>query len=219
MVVDTKVDRDVGEAAVPATRPDDEQRGRLLASPVAARLLRGREAPDEPRSERLAAAGLERLGERAHGHLRDEDVPLRPVRGPRAATSPVEARGAGVRHASAARVHDPDLPVLAAFVGRRRAFDDLLRGQPLAQEREALRPVPRIRIRLGRDRAHSRLRPGDDRADGEELRLHGDSPLAPLEIAGTDRVRGDAARCLTGDWRGVGAVTACGRRTHTSRQA
>ncbi len=98
VVVDAEIDRHVGDPAVAALRADDEERGRLLAAPVAARRLRcGEPRERAARRERLAAAGLERLGERVHGRLRDEDVPLRRVAGPRATARPVEAGGAGER--------------------------------------------------------------------------------------------------------------------------
>ena len=48
MVVDAQVDDHVGEAGVAAVALDDEQAGRLLPAPVAARRLRRREAVEEP---------------------------------------------------------------------------------------------------------------------------------------------------------------------------
>ena len=51
-------------------------------------------------------------------------------------------------------------------------------AQALAQEREPVAAVARVRVRLRRDRADARLGPGHDRADGEELRLRRDAPLA-----------------------------------------
>ena len=80
-------------------------------------------------------------------------------------------------------VDDAELAVLAAVVGRGQPRDHLLGARALAQQREPVRPVARVRVRLRRDRADVRLRPGDDRADGEELRLRRDAPLARLEVA------------------------------------
>ena len=87
------------------------------------------------------------------------------------------------------RVDDPELAMVASLVGSRQPVDDLLRGEPFAQELEPLRAVARVRVRLGRDRADVRLGPRDDGADGEELRLDRDAPLLRLEIDGDDRVR------------------------------
>ena len=80
--------------------------------------------------------------------------------------------------------------MIAPFVRRRQPVDDLLRGQALAEQDQALRAVARVRVGLRRDRASARLGPGNDRADGEELRLGRDAPLAGLEIAGRDGVGG-----------------------------
>ena len=55
MVVDAQVDDDVGEARVAAVPLDDEERGRLLAAPVAARGLRRGEAVEQPLRERRPA--------------------------------------------------------------------------------------------------------------------------------------------------------------------
>ena len=52
MVVDAQVDDDVGEAGVAAVPLDDEQRGRLLAAPVAARRLRAASASSSRSGER-----------------------------------------------------------------------------------------------------------------------------------------------------------------------
>ena len=48
VVVDAQVDEDVAQRGVAAVALDDEQRGRLLAAPVAARGLRGGEALEQP---------------------------------------------------------------------------------------------------------------------------------------------------------------------------
>ena len=94
VVVDAQVDERVGEAGVAAVSLDDEQRRRLLAAAVAARRLRRRQTVDEPLGERPPARALERLGERRHGLVRDEDVPLGGEARARDAAGPLEARGA-----------------------------------------------------------------------------------------------------------------------------
>ena len=52
VVVDAQVDQHVAEPRVPAFALDDEQRGRLLPAPVAARRLRCVEAVEQPPGER-----------------------------------------------------------------------------------------------------------------------------------------------------------------------
>ena len=88
-------------------------------------------------------------------------------------------------------VDDSELPLVASVVGADEPAHDLVGGVSLPQQVESLRPVARIGVGLGRDRADVRLGPRHDRADGEELRLHGDSPLRGVEVAAGDRVRRD----------------------------
>ena len=61
-------------------------------------------------------------------------------------------------------------------------------ASPSRSRREPVRAVARVRVCLRRDRADVRLGPRDDRADGEELRLRRDAPLAGVEVARGDRV-------------------------------
>src|SRR5207253_7870304 len=107
------------------------------------------------------------------------------------AAGPLEAFGAGEGRAVGLAVYYADLPVGPPLVRGGQACDDLLRAQALPQQRKALRPVARVGVGLGRDRADAGLGPRDDRAYGEELRLRRDSPLSGLEIAGRDRISGD----------------------------
>ena len=88
-------------------------------------------------------------------------------------------------------VDDAELPVVAPVVGRRQLRHRLLRVRALAQQREPVRAVTGVRVCLRGDRTGLRLSPRDDGADGEELRLRRDAPLARLEVAGGDRVRRD----------------------------
>ena len=176
---------------VAAVLLDDEQAGRLLAAAVAAGGLGGVEAVQEAERERLPGRPLEGVGEPVHRGLRDEDVALGRVAGARPAAGPRVAAFAGVRRRASLAVDDAELPLRAALVRGGQPLDDLLGRESLAEQRQAVRAVARVRVRLRRDRADVRLRPGDDRADGEELRLDGDTPLARLEVAGDDRVGGD----------------------------
>src|SRR5581483_10320359 len=191
VVVDAQVEDEVGELRVAAVALDDHERRRLLAAPVSARGLRGVEAVEEPSLERIARASLERVGKRVDGLRADEDVSLRGVARAGAAAGPLEAALAGVRRASSLAVDDAELPLVPSLVGGDEPSHHLVGVVPLAQQGEPVRSVARVRVCLRRDRADVRLRPRDDRADREELRLHGDAPLSRLEVARGDRVRRD----------------------------
>ena len=65
-------------------------------------------------------------------------------------------------------VDHAELPLSAAVIRVGEAPDDVLRRHALAEERQPLGAVARVRPRLGRDRADERLGPGDDAAHGEE---------------------------------------------------
>jgi hypothetical protein len=192
VIVHAEIDQDVREARVAAVLLDHEQRGGLLAAPVAACVLRGGEALEQPLGEGFSGRGLERVGERVDGLGGDEDVPLRRITGAGAPARPVVALGARERCASAGRVDDAQLAVLAALVRAREALDHPVGREPIAQQREPVRPVARVRVRLRRDGSDLGLGPRDDGADGEELGLYGDAPAARLEVTGGDRVRRDA---------------------------
>ena len=69
--------------------------------------------------------------------------------------------------------------MVAALVLAGEPVDDLLRGEALAQEREAVRPVARVRVRLRGDRADVRLGPRDDRADRRGTSTARRRPTAP----------------------------------------
>ena len=187
VVVDAQVDEDVGELRVAAVALDDEQAGRLLAAPVASGELRRGEAAEEPLGERISHRSLEGLRQGVDGRRRDEDVALRRVARSRAAAGPFVAFGAGEGGGAAVAVDDAQLPGFASFVVGGEPRDDLVGGTPLAEQREPVRPVARIGVRLRRDRADVRLGPRHDGADREELRLHRHAPLRCLEVAGDDR--------------------------------
>ena len=165
----------------------------MLAATVAAGSLGRGEARQQSLGQR-AFGRLEGLSECVDRLAGDEDVPLGGVPGAGPAACPVVAAGAGERGAPAGGVDDAELPLVAAVVGLGQALDDLLGRQALPQQREAIGAVARIRVRLRRDGAHPGLRPGDDRPDGQELRLHGDAPLSRIEVARHDRIRRDHAR-------------------------
>ena len=183
--------------AYPRVPLDHEQCGGLLAAAVTAGGLRRGEAVEEPLGERLAGGGEERLHERVDGFRGDEDVALGRVEVGGAAAGPVVAGGAGVRRAPAGRVHDAELALVAALVRRRQELHDLGRAVAGPQQVEPVRPIARVRVGLGRDRADVRGRPRHDRADGQELRLRRHAPLAGVEVAGADRVRRDRRRVLS----------------------
>ena len=64
VVVDAKIDDDIGEARIAGVLLDDQERRRLLAAPVAAGSLRGRQALEQPLGQREVAVALERRRER-----------------------------------------------------------------------------------------------------------------------------------------------------------
>ena len=189
VVVDPEVDEDVRQPGVPAVFLDDQQRGRLLAAPVAARSLRRRETLDQPLRERELRVSLERRRQRAHGFLADEDVALRRVPGPCAVPGPVVAARARPARRGSLSIDDSELALVASLVLGRQTFHDLARAEAFAEESEPVRAVARVRVRLRCDRAHLGLGPWHDRADCEELRLDGDAPLLGLEVASRNRVR------------------------------
>jgi hypothetical protein len=191
VVVDAEIEEDVREAGVAAVGLDDEKRGGLLAAAVAAGRLRRVEAVEQALDQRASGSPLERLCERVDRLGRDEDVALRRIAVARAMTGPVVAPVSGEGGAAARSVDDPELALRSVVVGLGQSGDDLLRRDALAEQREPVRPVAGVRVRLRGDRPDARLGPGNDRADGEELRLRGDAPLTCLEVAGADRVRGD----------------------------
>ena len=104
---------------------------------------------------------------------------------------PGVAPRAGVRGCAAVAVDDPELALVSARVRVGQSRDRVLGGQAFTQEPQSVGAVARVRIRLGGDRADLRLGPGNQRADGEELRLRGYAPLSRLEVARDDRVRRD----------------------------
>ena len=106
-------------------------------------------------------------------------------------SGPVVAVGAGPGGGRAGCIDHSELALVASLVLRDQPLDDLAGAQALAQEREPVRAVARVCVRLRRDSPHLRLGPRDDEADGEELGLDGYSPLLRLEIAGRDRERRD----------------------------
>ena len=91
VVVDPKVDEHVAQAGVAAVLLDHVERRRLLAPAVAAGLLRGGEALEQPLGERSSGGRLERRREGLHRPGADQDVPLRRVAGAVEPARPLEA--------------------------------------------------------------------------------------------------------------------------------
>ena len=90
VVVDAKVDEDVGERGVAAVPLDDEERRGLLAATVAARGLGRSEARQQSLGQR-AFCRLEGLRQRVDRLAGDEDVALGGVPGAGPAACPVVA--------------------------------------------------------------------------------------------------------------------------------
>ncbi len=168
----------------------DEQSGRLLTAPIAPGRLARREGSEKPLGKRELVAQLERARERVDGRRRDEDVPLGGVPGAGAPAGPLEAAGARERRGPTRGVDHAELALLAGPVGTCQASDDLGGGEPLAKQREPVRPVGDPRSRLRRDRPDAGFGPRDEGTNGEKPRRHRDPPLAPGEVAADDRERG-----------------------------
>ena len=194
VVVDAQVDEDVGEAA------RSRRRARRRAAPPTAGRGGRRPRPGPRRGSRAGArrAAGRRCASNVAASASTVSSPTRmfPCAAKHGAGAPAGPVDALRRRCSVAlppvRVDDAELPLVAAVVGvGRAARRPPRRDSPLAQQREPVRPVARVRVRLGRDRADVRLGPRHDRADREELRLRRDAPLAGVEVAGGDRVRRD----------------------------
>ena len=197
VVVHAEVDQRVTELGVPPVLLDHEQRRRLLAAPVPPGDLSCGQAFDEPLGQLEMFVLLERRREGVDRLLRDEDVPLRRIAVARPPARPVVALGTGERGRATCAVDDPDLPLCAILVRGGESLDHLRRRPSLAQQGQPVRAVPGVRVRLRGDRPDVRLRPGHDRADREEFRLHSDAPLGRREVTGDDRVGGDEATAHT----------------------
>ena len=150
MVVDAQIDEDVGQLRVAAIALDDEKRGRLLAATVTARRLCRGETVDQALCER-ARRCFEGLREGVHRFPADEDVPLGGVPVADAVAGPVHALGARPCSGASGGVDDAELSLVASFVEGDEPLDHLLRAHPLAQEREPLGSVARVRVRLRRN--------------------------------------------------------------------
>ena len=158
MVVDPEVDEDVGEARVAAVSLHDEEGGRLLAAPVAARCLRRGEALDQALHEGQLRVRLERRRERSDRLPADEDVALCRVAGAGAVSRPVVALRPRPACAVAVSVDDSELALGPSVVGCGRA---------------ARRPRSRSARRAG-----ARARPGRS-ADSRTPALRSLPPRAP----------------------------------------
>ena len=113
------------------------------------------------------------------------------LRGGRSAQETIEALTAADDGRAHRQVGIVDAEGHAATFTGDEDVDRLLRRVPLAQEREALRPVTGVRVRLRGDRADLRLRPRHDRSHREELRCHRYAPLSRMQVTGGDRERRD----------------------------
>jgi len=86
-------------------------------------------------------------------------------------------------------IDDVELALLAAFIRRGQALDDLCSRDAGAQQLEALAAIVRVHERLGRERADAALRMRAERAGGEEARRDGDAECAAPRIARDDGPR------------------------------
>ena len=88
-----------------------------------------------------------------------------------------------------ARVDDRHLARVAGGIVRDKRRQRLLGGHAGRQQVEQLRPVGRLGVGLGGDRADARPSPGHDPTDREPVRLDGDAEFAGGGVARDDRVR------------------------------
>ncbi len=201
VIVHAQVYVAVVEGRVTALLPHHQQRGRLLSARVAAGRLSCQQRRHEPIGQGRPGARLERRGHGIHDFLSREDVPLRgvvrsgPSSGPRVALPP-RPRGR-----LALCVHKAHLAAVGEGIALHQDVERLGRGEAHLQQVQPARPERRVRERLARDGADSRLRPGHHGPDGEELRLDRHAPLAGAGVVRDDAERGDV---LTGPVEGRG---------------
>src|SRR6266850_1306149 len=167
----------------------NQQRRRLFSPLVAAGGLAGLERGEQP-------FGKGALARRLIGARRFADHPFvrQHVAGHRVAVArdgaaPLDAARAGVLPDAAIGIDDVELALLAAFIRRGQALDDLCSWDAGAQELEALAAIVRVDQRLGRERADAALRMRAERAGGEEARRDGDAERAARRIARDDGPR------------------------------
>ena len=173
----------------------DEQRRRLAPADVAAGRLggvqRGQQAPRERPAGALVGARHRRPDLRARPSCSPARVKPSPAMSPAWAMQ----RSPVWQATRAARVDDRDLAVGRLLVVReQRGERRRRRPRPAASAVEQPRPVGRLGDRLRRDGADAGARPGDDRPDGEPVRLDGDADLAARGVARDDRVGAAAHR-------------------------
>ncbi len=175
-----------GRLPLPARRPGSPAAARRAAVLPSSRTSRPARPPSLPRRECCPAP---------HSRGRSSRLPIRGNRSP--CTSP---RGRARRRRRPAVAPGPSSAPTSVRTTSSAEW-------PVSQEPQALRPVGEVRPRLGRDRTDLRLRGRHRGPYGEELRLDGDAPLARLEVAGDDRVRGDHDPILPPPGPAVGCVS------------
>ena len=191
VIVDSQVDDGVGERL--RSRRRARRRGRRPTAGLAGR----HPQPAPLRGSRAAARRVAFLrSRRTWPRARRRSLPRRgcfpALRSTgRRPAGPVQALGAGVGSAVAVAVDDPELAVLAPFVVRGQALDDLFAPSPSREESQPVRAVPRVGIGLGRDRSHPAAPPR-----ARSIRRRGTSTASRRPTA---RRRGRTRRSSTGD--------------------
>ena len=204
VIVDAEVDNAVDELPCldPCTGTLDVDRGRLLATAVAAGRLRRFEPRNEPFRKR-AARFAERPGKVGDDVRPGQDVALRRKAFSRFVPRPGVALAAGPGRRTAVCGHDAELPRLAPSVRREHDLDRMVRIGAVSQLGQEARAVPRDPGSLRRHRSDARRGPGHHCSNGEVLRLNGNAELARVGVEPADREgRRPAARHGTRQYRG-----------------
>src|SRR4051794_29168504 len=190
VILDTEVADAVDPLPGVGARADalDDDRARLLPTPVSAGSLPGLERRDETMNERpdrllVGARHLVDDGLAGQDVALDGEPRAQPVPRPGVALGARECRRAAVR------AYEAELACLAVLVLREHPLQRLLRRGAAVELGERALPVHGDARRLCRASSDACACPRDDRADGEVARLHRAAHLSGGQIGGDDRER------------------------------
>jgi hypothetical protein len=160
IIIDTQVDGAIAVAPKAAAGPFDQQRSGLLATTVPAGCLSGIEHGNQTFGE----------GDRRKDVSLTTEVFTDDMSGPRGALATRKCGGAprAVDHA--------DLTHVTSGIASNQPRDHLVRAQALREHGEAERSVSRVRHSLRGHRSNAAFGPWDKATDGQEARLHRNTP-------------------------------------------